>query len=325
MIGDPTTDPQRRPGASQPQEPGADPGAQPDGPPTVGGGERSRGNVYHNGQLHRWDDDQQRWQTVAAEDGGARTPDEPSAGSGPRAGRPRAEPTEWTTQAEHDLRASARNPYKIRPIDTEADHENDVYEVEFADGTRGVYKPVSGERQREYRYDQYKPATLADREVAASRLDEMLGFHVVPTTTYWDGPYGVGSLQRYVEHTQPLDPAEYDPIDQQKMAVLDQILMNNDRFVDNYLTGPDGRPVAIDHGLILSNNNRDGAASSDFVQDWVEWEGNRPLSEEVMEQVRSVDPRGLQRMLEAAGLDAQTVDAAVRRLRQVQDTGMISE
>jgi hypothetical protein len=50
------------------------PGGQPDGPPTVGGGEKARGNRYDNGQLHQWDEDQQQWRPIARDDGvGAQT------------------------------------------------------------------------------------------------------------------------------------------------------------------------------------------------------------------------------------------------------------
>jgi hypothetical protein len=46
-------------------------GGQPDGPATVGGGEKTRGNRYQNGTLERWDAGQQRWLPIAGPDGGA--------------------------------------------------------------------------------------------------------------------------------------------------------------------------------------------------------------------------------------------------------------
>jgi hypothetical protein len=61
---------------SSPRQVGpAGPEQRHDNPPTVGGGERTRGNIYHDGQLYRWDDEQQSWQSVARDDGtGAQTP-----------------------------------------------------------------------------------------------------------------------------------------------------------------------------------------------------------------------------------------------------------
>jgi hypothetical protein len=61
----------------RPSDPGTDhppltrPGGQPDGPPTVGGGEKARGNRYQDGTLERWDAGQQRWLPIAGADGGA--------------------------------------------------------------------------------------------------------------------------------------------------------------------------------------------------------------------------------------------------------------
>jgi len=60
-------------------DPLARPGGQPDGPPTVGGGEKARGDVYHDGQLYRWDDKQQQWHSIARVDPGAALP--PAGGS----------------------------------------------------------------------------------------------------------------------------------------------------------------------------------------------------------------------------------------------------
>ena len=80
--------------AGQPSGPGTDnppvtrPGGQSDGPPTVGGGEKARGNRYQNGTLERWDAGQQRWLPIAGP-GGRGTPT--SAGGDPTSssGRPR--------------------------------------------------------------------------------------------------------------------------------------------------------------------------------------------------------------------------------------------
>jgi hypothetical protein len=62
-------------GAAKPPGPNASPSqvhtgntphtAPPDGPPTVGGGEKTRGNRDHDGQLKTWDDQQQRWRPIA--------------------------------------------------------------------------------------------------------------------------------------------------------------------------------------------------------------------------------------------------------------------
>ena len=64
-----------------------------------------------------------------------------------------------------------------------------------------IYKPRKGERPL---WD-FPRGTLCDREVAAHRVSEALGWGIVPLTILRDGPAGVGMVQRFVEH----DPEEH--------------------------------------------------------------------------------------------------------------------
>ena len=57
----------------------------------------------------------------------------------------------------------------------------------------GVYKPQRGERPL---WD--FPPGLFRREIAAYHLSEALGWGLVPPTVERDGPFGEGSLQRFV-------------------------------------------------------------------------------------------------------------------------------
>src|SRR4051794_24557351 len=70
------------------------------------------------------------------------------------------------------------------------------------DGTerivQGIYKPIKGERPL---WD-FPGHTLGLREVAAYRVSELGGFHVVPVTALVDGPFGLGSMQVWVDSVQ---------------------------------------------------------------------------------------------------------------------------
>ena len=68
---------------------------------------------------------------------------------------------------------------------------------EGSDGepVKAVYKPVAGERSL---WD-FPDRTLGHRELAAYRLSDRVGFHVVPYTAWVDGPLGPGSLQVWVD------------------------------------------------------------------------------------------------------------------------------
>lgn len=117
---------------------------------------------------------------------------------------------------------------------------------------RAIYKPVRGERPL---WD-FEPG-LHRRECAAFRLSEALGLGVVPPTIIRDGPFGVGSLQWFVDadHSQhyfTIHEQRDDLHDQlRSIAVLDIIANNTDRKSGHCLLAHD-RVWAIDHGLCFA-------------------------------------------------------------------------
>lgn len=69
------------------------------------------------------------------------------------------------------------------------------------EAARAVYKPVAGERP----LADFPLGTLAHREVATFAVCDALGWGLVPTTRWFEGEFGGGSLQRWVG---PLVPEE---------------------------------------------------------------------------------------------------------------------
>ncbi|MCL4445510.1 MAG: SCO1664 family protein [Actinobacteria bacterium] len=118
-----------------------------------------------------------------------------------------------------------------------------------ADELLGVYKPAKGERRL---WD--FPAGLYRHEIAAFELSRQLGWAIVPETVERiDGPFGPGSIQRWVpkdaaSHYFTLrdDPAWYPTL--QSIAAFDVIANNADRKSGHVLLA-EGRVWAIDNGL----------------------------------------------------------------------------
>ncbi len=116
----------------------------------------------------------------------------------------------------------------------------------------GIYKPHRGERPL---WDY--PSGLYRREVAVHMVSEALGWGLVPETVLRDdGPYGPGSLQRFVpahfeEHyfTMLERPELHDSL--KAICLLDLLVNNGDRKSGHCLRGEDSRIWAIDHGLCL--------------------------------------------------------------------------
>lgn len=114
-------------------------------------------------------------------------------------------------------------------------------------GEKVVYKPTAGERPL---WD-FPIETLAPREVLTYEVAVAMGYDIVPETVLGDGPYGPGSIQRFVDIDEGFDPvaavqkrsAELWPI-----ALLDVATNNADRKLGHLIS--DGtRVLGIDHGL----------------------------------------------------------------------------
>ncbi|MFV0427314.1 MAG: SCO1664 family protein [Beutenbergiaceae bacterium] len=136
-----------------------------------------------------------------------------------------------------------------------------------------VYKPQAGEVPL---WD-FPDGTLANREIAAYELSDLLGWNLVPHTWWGSGPFGPGMLQDWQEpesehpvdlvpagqappHMLPVfegvgaqgEPVELVHQDSQilrQIALFDLLVNNADRKGGHLLPMADGHCYAIDHGL----------------------------------------------------------------------------
>lgn len=112
----------------------------------------------------------------------------------------------------------------------------------------GIYKPQAGERPL---WD-FPDGTLCEREVAACVVSDLLGWELVPDTALRDGPVGVGSVARFVDH----DPEEHyfelapqHPDVFRRFAAFDIVCNNTDRKGGHILRDTTGHIWGIDHGV----------------------------------------------------------------------------
>ena len=113
---------------------------------------------------------------------------------------------------------------------------------------RAVYKPRDGEAPL---WD-FPGGTLYKREYAAYLLSEILGWEFIPTTVIRDGPYGIGSLQLFVDHDPRINYftlRESNPDALRRIACFDLVTNNADRKASHCLMGLDHEVCSIDHGL----------------------------------------------------------------------------
>lgn len=118
---------------------------------------------------------------------------------------------------------------------------------------RAVYKPRDGEAPL---YD-FAHGSLYKREYAAYLLSRSLGWPRVPATVLREGPYGVGSIQRFVESVPRMTYFELLPDRVEELlrfAVFDVMANNADRKAGHCLLGDDGQVWSIDHGLTFHSD-----------------------------------------------------------------------
>lgn len=173
---------------------------------------------------------------------------------------------------------------------------------------QAVYKPHRGERPL---WD--FPAGLYQREVAAYRLAEALGWPLVPETIIRpEGPFGEGSLQRFVdadfEHhyfTLLEDERHYAAL--KSIAVFDLVANNADRKGGHCLLDREDHIWAIDHGLCFNTEPKLRTVMWDFGGDAIP----SPLVAD-LRRLAAAPPDALGGLL-----DPEEIDAICRRAERV--------
>lgn len=131
---------------------------------------------------------------------------------------------------------------------------------------RAVYKPGGAERPlRDF------PPRIYRREVAAYELSAALELDVVPETVLRsEGPFGEGSLQRFVdadfsEHYFTLFEQGEHEAALRAIAGFDLLLNNADRKGGHILRGPDDHIWGIDNGLSFHTSPKLRTVMWDFA------------------------------------------------------------
>ena len=144
---------------------------------------------------------------------------------------------------------------------------NDSFLIELSEGTEkhiAVYKPRSGERPL---YD-FKSGTLYKREYTSYVISLALSWDFIPCTVIREGPYGVGTVQQFVDFD--LDSSYFtlreDRMgDIEKIALFDCVSNNADRKAGHCLKDMQGKVWSIDHGLTFNEEPKLRTVIWDFV------------------------------------------------------------
>lgn len=108
-----------------------------------------------------------------------------------------------------------------------------------------IYKPIAGERPL---WD-FPDGQLAYREVATYLVSQALELNCVPKTILREGPYGIGSLQLWIDETEEVGERYLERSEGlRKIALLDAVVNNTDRKI-GHLLYKDEMIYGCDHGV----------------------------------------------------------------------------
>ncbi len=179
-----------------------------------------------------------------------------------------------------------------------------------------IYKPRDGEVPL---WD-FPSGTLYKRECAAYLLSEILGWDFIPYTLILEGPYGIGSMQSYVEH-DPMQNyhildimGDADSAEQlRRVACFDLVANNTDRKGGHVLKDTDGKLWGIDQALTFHADTKIRTVIWDFAGD--------PIPEDLLQTLEGfcrqlAHPQGrIQELLDM--LLPEEIGALHRRLQWV--------
>lgn len=113
---------------------------------------------------------------------------------------------------------------------------------------RVIYKPIAGERPL---WD-FPDGNLASREYAAYLISDYGEFNLVPRTLLRDGPFGIGSVQEWIDIDEEIDVIEIAQSNDRairSMALFDVIVNNTDRKFGHILIDKNSKIYGCDHGV----------------------------------------------------------------------------
>lgn len=141
---------------------------------------------------------------------------------------------------------------------------------------KAIYKPRDGEVPL---WD-FPRGTLYKREYGAYLLSQALGWDFIPRTIVREGPYGIGSVQQYVDHDPKLNYytlSEGDAEELKMICCFDIVANNTDRKANHVLVDEKGKLWGIDQGLTFHADTKIRTVIWDF--------GGEPIPEIYLESL----------------------------------------
>ena len=131
----------------------------------------------------------------------------------------------------------------------------ELFDPSFSSSLRCVYKPMIGEKPL---FD-FPSESLYKREMSAFVISRILGWPNIPSTTIRNGPLGVGTLQKFVDHDFNKNYFTLRDSYLEKFecfALFDLLVNNSDRKAGSCIQDSKKNIWSLDHGLTFNQNSR---------------------------------------------------------------------
>lgn len=247
-----------------------------------------------------------------------------------------AEPKQEEDTSERGQRAKLLATQPIVYVEKLGGGVNKTSVVTLQDGTKGVYKPESGE---EYGYKetngQWRPLREAitdryyAREAAVSDIAHLLGMDdLVPLTVVRQDNGENASFQCFAPDCQVatslLDKDRYDgEEDRARAAALDYLVGNTDRHAGNWLINKQGKMVLIDHGLSFPDNHEGGSQAYILCTASGMEKGEKVLP--IPDSVKNVQWADIHKVMHKHGLSLSAMVHAKMRYDDLQSNSNFGE
>jgi hypothetical protein len=207
-------------------------------------------------------------------------------------------------------------------------NNNGVHIMRDSDDKLVVYKPAAEETFEGISWIRHVPGELAKREVAAYRINRLLGFDLVPPTGLIErGPHGRGSVQEYRTLRPDEEPWHaFDAKQQQQAAVLHYIIGMPDGLAHNYRRDENGDLVLFDHGYAFPqapDPRRDDAISFGIDSDFADTHRGANFDPDVLEAVDSLSPDQVRGALDDLGFDESAINGVLARIEKIKSARTI--
>jgi uncharacterized repeat protein (TIGR03843 family) len=179
-----------------------------------------------------------------------------------------------------------------------------------------IYKPKNGEIPLR----DFPKGTLFKRERAAYLLSRILKWKFIPPTIIKEGPYGIGSLQYYVNHDPSIHYLNIKGNYENEFGIIsifDWICNNADRKAGHIIYGNDGNIWGIDQGLTFNTEYK--------MRTVIWYEPNQVIPDFIIEKLSTLNNKLLSKSVVSKEiqelLTKEELIATVQRIQEIIKLG----